>query len=273
MKKSLKYKIIVTIVGIILLSMIYCEKNKDIFKKQPVELTVATFNLDAKSTPDIAKQRKIMVKNGVEIFGVQEVDVKTDRNNYNMVDELLQKDYSCGYFTKCIDVRGGEYGIATIGKDRMIETEEFSLAKANLLQEIDVAIEPRYFQRIVFEKKGKKIAFYNTHLSYETVEVRHKQLAILKETLANDPIPYRILVGDFNADTGVDEFDIFQEDYKVANGYGGRYFDTYKENDQTMNVKSIDNVITSNNIQIVNVHMPEVDLSDHNPLIVKLVLE
>lgn len=57
-------------------------------KDDTTELTVATFNIDAKSSPNVKKQSKLMAKNGVEIVGVQEVDNNTIRNDYNMAKNL-----------------------------------------------------------------------------------------------------------------------------------------------------------------------------------------
>lgn len=57
------------------------------------------------------------------------------------------------------------------------------------------------------------------------------------------------------------------------------WMDTYNGSDDQlgindqMKVDSIDNVIVSKNIEIKDVHMLQNTLSDHNPLIVTLILK
>lgn len=133
-------------------------------------------------------------------------------------------------------------------------------------------VEPRYYQRVVFEKNGKKIAFYNTHLSYEDMELRAQQMQTLKEALDNDSCEYKIIVGDFNADQSTKEFDLFKDEYSISNGKDGKWLDTFNGTDDTMKVNSVDNVIVSKNITINKVQMLDSKLSDHNPMVVELTL-
>lgn len=263
-------------------------------------LIVGTFNIDAKSAPDVAAQSKLMADNNVEVVGIQEVDNNTIRNPRNMLEEFMIDPYIDSYYTNAIGFQGGEYGIGTVSQYKLIDTSEtklFSdefkgkeladeLAKAYMNNDPDDQascdaldavsekgpVEPRYYQRVVFEKDGKQVAFYNTHLSYEDLSLRAQQLETLKEALDNDTCEYLILVGDFNADQGTNEFDVFKEDYKLSNGKDGVWLDTYTLEDDTMKVKSIDNIIVSKNIDIESVKMVANSLSDHNPLVAELVL-
>ena len=122
------------------------------------------------------------------------------------------------------------------------------------------------------EKNGKKIAFYNTHLSYEDMELRTQQMQTLKEALDNDSCEYKIIVGDFNATQSTKEFDLFKDEYSISNGKDGKWLDTFNGTDDTMNVNSVDNVIVSKNITINKVQMLDSKLSDHNPMVVELTL-
>ena len=61
-------------------------------------------------------------------------------------------------------------------------------------------IEPRLYQRVVIWKRGKEIAFYNTHLSYEDQKLRKQQMETLMKAMDSDTCKYVIAVGDFNAD-------------------------------------------------------------------------
>ena len=233
-----------------------------------VTLTVGTFNIDAKSQPDVAAQSKLMADNNVEILGIQEVDNNTIRNNYNMAESFASEPFTDYFYTNAIGFQGGEYGIATISRFELKETGSTELFSAEfkgkeLADELKEAylnnnpedqatvdaldavsekgpIEPRCFQRVLIEKEGRQIAFYNTHLSWE--------------------------------DQATEEFDIFTENYSISNGKDGEWLDTYTGEDDSMKVYSVDNVIVSKNITINSVQMIDNSLSDHNPMVVELSL-
>lgn len=266
-----------------------------------VTLTVGTFNIDAKSQPDIAAQSKLMADHKVEILGIQEVDHNTIRNNYNMAEKFASDPYTDYFYTNAIGFQGGEYGIATISSFEIKESAAMELYSAEfkgkeLAEELKEAylnhnpddqatvdaldavsekgpIEPRCFQRVLIEKEGKEIAFYNTHLSWEDKSLRAQQMETLVKALDEDACEYKIIVGDFNADQETAEFDIFTENYSIANGKDGQWLDTFNGADDTMKVFSVDNVIVSKNITIDSVNMIENTLSDHNPMVVELTLQ
>jgi len=263
-------------------------------------LIVGTFNIDAKSAPDVAAQSKLMADNNVEIVGIQEVDEQTIRNPRSMIGEFTIAPFTDSYFSNAIAFQGGEYGIGTVCQYELLETSEIKLfsdefkgkelalelaeayknndpndqASCDALDAVSEKgpVEPRVLQRVVFEKNGKQIAFYNTHLSWEDVSLRAQQLETIKETLDQETCEYVIVVGDFNADQSTSEFDLFKEDYNISNGKDGIWIDTYTLPDETMKVKSIDNVIVSKNITIKSVKAVANSLSDHNPLVVELEL-
>ena len=79
-------------------------------------LVVASNNIDAKSQPDVDAQRKLLEENGVEIFGLQEVDNMTRRNHYDVVSKFKVDPYKDAFFSNAIAFSGGEYGIATVSK-------------------------------------------------------------------------------------------------------------------------------------------------------------
>ncbi len=95
-----------------------------------VTLTVGTFNIDAKSQPDVSAQSKLMADNNVEILGIQEVDNNTIRNNYNMAETFASDPYTDYFYTNAIGFQGGEYGIATISKFEIKESESTELFSA-----------------------------------------------------------------------------------------------------------------------------------------------
>ena len=65
-------------------------------------LVVASNNIDAKSQPDVDAQRKLLEENGVEIFGLQEVDNMTRRNHYDVVSKFKVDPYKDAFFSNAI---------------------------------------------------------------------------------------------------------------------------------------------------------------------------
>ena len=126
--------------------------------------------------------------------------------------------------------------------------------------------EARAWQKSDIEFNGKVIAVYNTHLTHESIDARAKQLLELKQTMDQDPTEYKVAFGDFNVDQSHDEIYPFLEDYNIANGKDGKWYDTYNSVDSSMHTNAIDNIITSRNIEISNITMVETTLSDHNML-------
>ncbi|TDW16853.1 endonuclease/exonuclease/phosphatase family metal-dependent hydrolase [Breznakia blatticola] len=277
------------------------DKQKDGSEKpDPNTLVVATFNIDAKAQPDVQAQRKLLEDNNVDIFGIQEVDNKTIRNSYDVAEKFKNDVYTDVFYSNAIEFQGGEYGIATVSKHPFTSSDTMELFSglfkgeellaelkeayknfdpeiketADALDAVDAKgpIEPRVLQRSVISVNGKDVAFYNTHLSWEDIELRKQQLEFIAKTLDEDKCEYKIVVGDFNVDQNTRELDLFKDNYKLSNGKDGIWHDTYTGVDESMNLYHIDNVIVSKNIKIKSVKMVDTDLSDHNPLVVELEL-
>lgn len=220
-------------------------------------LRVGTFNIAANKKPNVELQRELTDKYALEIVGLQEVDRNTGRNNYDMLDRFATNKYTSSYYSKAIDHDGGEYGIGTVSR--------YSLENATTtFVDTTGAEEARVFQRSVLQKNGKEIAFYNLHFSWESLEIREKQFQQLKTALAADPVAYKIVVGDFNADQYHSEFFTFMEDMDLTNGANNVWYDTFNGVDNTMLVNSVDNILVSRNLKVNSVQMVETTLSDHN---------
>lgn len=279
-------------------------------------MVVGTFNIDVKSPENlVTDQRDLLAGYGVEIFGVQEVDVglpRYDVAQYDPFTDFTAATYKDSFFgmsiSKSKDGSGGYgngivsayelkntsvtelYGAAQAPKE--LQEEIYSVysdwdatsgdwyGRMGALWSADGAmakggIEPRSYSRAVIEKDGIEIAFYSLHLTVEDPAVRTEQLKELRAALDADPVEYKIMVGDFNADQGTHEYDIFTEGgYKLANGNRGVWFNTIGEEEAARDGLGIetatcyvDNIIVSGNITIDFVQMVQTELSDHNPLI------
>ena len=219
---------------------------------------LATFNIEANMKTDVVKLNELLKRNNVDIVGLQEVDINTSRNPYNMLEKFVEQgDYAYSSFQKAIETGGGDYGVALLSNLELINTNGGALNSKGIK-------EARAWQKGEIEVNGKVIAVYNTHLIHESVEARAKQLLELKATMDQDPAEYKVAFGDFNVDQNHNEIYPFLEDYNIANGKGGKWYDTFNGTDASMKTSAVDNIITSRNLEISNITMVETDLSDHN---------
>ena len=157
-------------------------------------LRVATFNIAANKTPDITQLNQLLVDHSIDVAGIQEVDVNTSRNNYDMLEKFAQQGvYTNTAFQKSIDMKDGvgEYGIGLISKLSLsnsiggaLNSEGINEARAYIKAEITV--------------DGKTVSIYNTHLTHESQEARNKQMMEVKSIMDSDSNEYKILFGDFN---------------------------------------------------------------------------
>jgi hypothetical protein len=269
-------------------------------------IRVGTYNLRAPKKNDTNKQKDLLENDQVEIAGTQEINYKNHRfsgkSKYNTLTNFKDDYFKNIFYSNAIDFAGGGYGIATVSalplKDsktvKLYSSEagkhlqklkkayrEYNPDKKSTVKNLDKLtakygkklVEPRVYQRSVIEKDGKKIAFYNTHLSYESTKIRQKQFKALAKAMRKDKTPYKVLVGDFNADQNTTEWKTFKKNFNITNGKDGIWRDTFIGEDPTMNVNSIDNIITSKNISISNIHTIKSTASDHVPLVADLTLK
>ena len=172
----------------------------------------------------------------------------------------MGEEYS-SFFGKSIDFGGGEYGNAIVSRYAFQETDHALFP--------DNGYEGRSWSKVVVEVDGKSIAFYDTHLSYETTEARQAQMEELIQIVDADPTPYKVITGDFNTDQSTSEFYSFLYNYNLANGHNNEWIDTYAGEDPSMKTYAIDNIITTRNMRLVDVdtyRREEGKTSDHRML-------
>lgn len=220
-------------------------------------MRVATWNIDSKAHPDIKEMSNIIHERGIEIMGFQEIDILNTRNDYDMAQDFVNDNYPYVHFAKGRDFADGYFGVGTTSS---LEFQEISSVPI----ESTGSKATKTLERVVVEKEGKQIAFYVTHTSWENNDLRRRQFTEIIERLAADPVPYKILVADFNADQSLYEYDIFKDNYNIANGKDGVWFDSFNGTDDSMKVMTVDNIITTKNINITNVETYHSDMADHD---------
>lgn len=227
-------------------------------------MRVASWNVDSKAHPDINKMSEILLELGIEVMGFQEIDVNNTRNDYDMAEAFRNENYPYVHFAKGRDFANGGFGIGTVSSHELLEVSsvptESTSSKAT-----------KTLERTVFEKDGKRVAFYVAHTSWENTALRRRQMAQIIERVRQDDAPYIIMVADWNADQSLYEYASFMEDFNIANGKDGQWLDTFNGEDETMKVMTVDNIITSKNIEIAQVDTFHSDMADHDMIYADLV--
>jgi len=191
----------------------------------------------------------------LDIAGLQEVDVCTDR--MNGMDTLKMIAEAGGYpyyaFAKALDLPGGGYGTAIVSRYPIVSMETRALYSEG--------VEPRSIGYSVIDIDGKQLKFFNTHVSYENREVRGRQLAeIAAMTAECDEF---VLTGDFNT-ADLSEFAVLANVTTVNPSRFGSFYQTGS---------AIDHIFLTEGITCTDVQMPRLELSDHYPIRADVVLE
>lgn len=220
-------------------------------------LRIGTYNIwhAGRVKEDVGALGRALAGLELDIVGLQEVDVKTAR--MDGLDTLKIIAEAGGYpyyaFAKALDLSGGGYGTAIVSRYPIVSARTKPLYSADL--------EPRAIGCYVIDINEKKLPFFNTHVSYESKEIREKQLAeIAALTAACDEF---ILTGDFNT-AELSEFEVLSN---VSTVNPNQFPSFYKTE------SAIDHIFLTKNIVCTNAQMPRLDLSDHYPLWAEVEIE
>lgn len=240
-------------------------KTEDLIPKR---LRVGTFNIASYSDPDLLAQNRLITQSKIDVLGLQELDHFTLRQNKNMIQELAQSDFPYYQFTKAIDWHDqGEYGIGMLSKYKVLN-------QSSGLYDVTGYEDRAYMSLTLQTTQHEAVAIFNTHLAFESPEIRVSQIRQLLQAANEHPAKYRIILGDFNLDQTIDEWQIFLDaGYHLCNGHNQKWFDTFNGRDNEMQVFAIDNIIVSSNIEIEAVAMTSRYLSDHHLLYADLLLQ
>lgn len=307
-KKYKKSLAALLLCGIFLLIGCQEDVNKDDIAEDTIRFM--TFNMRQTAGIDPVKQGEWVASFEPDIVATQEVDKNTRRSDYD-VTALFQEGgkFKHAFLSKQMPFQGGEYGLAMFSNYEILEKETIPIysdewigeevlreeqkrlfdtmnpenpqtltAYNEFCERLKVngkcGIEPNVIQKIIIEVNGKKVSVYGVHLSYEMVIIREKQREQLAQLLKDDKNKYQVVIGDFNSDQGTAEMNYFVENYNLANGKDGIWHDTFPVGESTeMLSYAIDNIVTTKNIKISNVHYEKTDLSDHTMLYADITLK
>lgn len=231
----------------------YCFSRMNDNRNNPNILRVGTFNIHGDNYLNYDEYKDYISKNLLHVIGMQETEggeyiLNNKFNNYDLNRTSSGRSSTVAVYN-------------TLQTNRRIQEEE--------KWDLPGTGEGRLVHKIVIYQNGKKVAIYNTHLSFTETANRPVQLQRIKEIMDADPTPYKILTGDFNASDG-EFFNIMKPEYTSVQGYNGQWYETCFDD---LTFYSIDNIFVTKNIMInkttVNKNMMG---SDHRMLWSELYL-
>lgn len=245
-------------------------------KKATTTLKVATWNIHSgKDMNDTyidlsAFPKDYMIEGGYDVVGLQELRVNYSGSHPNSKDPLtaiastyfdFKRFYRAQYL---VEEPTAEYGIGILSKHGMVRHTQFTLPNTS---SDPAVVEQRILSQAEMYVKGRRIYLFNTHIRWDNDSIRLQQLTYIKDKLAALNGASFILFGDFNVKAN-SEYDIFS-DYQMVNGYNGQWIDTY--NPTNDGLRSLDNIICSNDFTIKNIGLRTSTASDHSILYADLI--
>lgn len=134
---------------------------------------------------------------------------------------------------------------------------------------------PFGIQKVVIEIEGKKVHVLNVHgvWGFDTVD-NPRRLSMADKIIEQIPEKESVIIaGDFNMSSQTET--IRRIEKHVKNVFGSILKSTFNmkyKKGGGFGSASVDMVFVSNDIQITKRYMPEVDVSDHMPLVVELMI-
>jgi len=156
---------------------------------QPIYLKVASYNIQH-AAQGIDKIIDTLKQADADIVGMQEVDYLTSRVSGADQPKLIAEGAGYPYykFVRAIDYKGGQYGTLILSK--------FPIESFEVVQLDAGTKEGRSYGHAVINVAGIRVDFFNTHLSYESLDLRTAQFKVLAGVCAE--CDRYILTGDFN---------------------------------------------------------------------------
>lgn len=230
-------------------SMDYTYLYEQNIQEGEVMLRVASYNI--RHGTDVDMNMQVLADDitglNIDVVGLQEIDQNAKRSGYIDTMKLLSEASGMEYyaFAKGIPLGTGEYGTGILSRWPIVAFEMVPLESGKH--------EQRSIGHAVLDVNGTHVHFFNTHLSYESKEVRTKQFAQIAELLPKDE-PW-LLTGDFNTDDFA-EFAVLNY-ASLLNRPDNQLGSFYSSS------SAIDNIVMSAGWSVIDDGMLEVKHSDH----------
>ena len=220
-------------------------------------LRVASYNI--RHGADVDLQMQVLADDitglNIDIAGLQEVDIGAARSGG--IDTMAALSAASGMpahaFARGIPLGEGEYGTGIISR---LPMESFTVTALYSGEK-----EQRTVSCAVIRLGGRAVHFFNTHLSFESRELRDVQFAEIARLLPETE-PW-ILTGDFNTDD-------FSEFAPLGAAFMLNRADNYLPSFHHR--KAIDNILLSADWTVGEWGMLSVDHSDHEMIWCEIAL-
>lgn len=236
------------------------DENEEPEEPEAMTLRIGSFNIH--NGTDVGHNMKMLadeiVRLDLDIVGLQEVDKLSTRSGNQDTMKVLAEltGYEYYYFSKTVDLEavygiGGEFGTGILSKYPIVFEETTDLTSGSY--------EQRALGNAIIEVKGVQINFFNTHLTYNTLEMREKQMEEINAIMGDSE--YCILTGDFNIES-IEEFKNFTNLTGASNednpleSYPGWKTEPWPTG-------SLDNVLYSKEFTLKDCGVSKKKLSDH----------
>lgn len=233
-------------------------------------LTIATFNFrnsyhpyqTLKDKTDCYSFIKFIMENDIDILGTQETIIR----NLRFCEPILT-DYG---YTIYGDGRYGKLGY--IYPINLANETNSIIFKNNLGQgqrTIKLPWLGTTFPRIITKAEFENIVFLNTHLDNINNKVKAKQLRFIYNLIKNIQKENKeiILTGDFNMTLKNKDFKEFIYELKKLNL---KRVEANKPSCHGVKFGPIDHIFIPKDFEVEDIKQPNISISDHKPIIVKI---
>ena len=197
-----------------------------------------------------------------DVAGLVEIDTGSFRTGYLDQTSLIA-EHLHGYSNCAV-----KYGSGSVGRKLPILRKQANafFSKTEPLQ-VQSYYMPFGFKRLILEMNLGGIRFFLLHLALGR-HIRKRQLDYIKKIVSINPDPI-IIGGDFNTFAGDHELDMFIRDLNL--------YDPNREDTPTFPSNSprmkLDFILCSRSVRTISFNVPQVNFSDHLPLILDFDLK
>ena len=204
-------------------------------------LTISTFNIQNKEDKNKIKLIKnYLIDNNIDILNLQEAYPKFMREfQSDLKDYKVTGNYRYLYFPKINE------------SNPIITNKKVLYSKTYNLPHLPSLLN-RIITKTVVVIDNKEISIYNTHLDYQYLSVKKRQLNKILKLIKKDKNPI-ILTGDFN----IYRVQIDEKTFKPSK---------YK--------RAIDHIFISKDFKLVDKNVvKDIETSDHYPVLIRVLID
>ncbi len=223
-------------------------------------LTISTFNIQNKEDKNKLKFIKNYLNdNNIDILNLQEAYPKFMREfQSDLKDYKVTGNYRYLYFPKINE------------SNPIITNKKVLYSKTYRLPHLPSLLN-RIITKTVVIIDNKEISIYNTHLDYQYLSVKKRQLNKILKLIKKDKNPI-ILTGDFNLKNNKKIFNNFTEELEKMNIYRVQIDEkTFKPSKYK---RAIDHIFLSKDFKLVDKNVvKDIKTSDHYPVLIRVLID